>query len=77
MNKDTIPKSSKKDKLLQRFLSGERLTVRTIQQQMWINSPTKMISDLRAEGHRIQDITIKTKNSRYKEYFITAKEGKS
>lgn len=70
MNPNTIPKQTKKDKLLQRFLNGERLTVRTIQQQMWINSPTKMISDLRAEGHCISCIWIETENSRYKEYFL-------
>lgn len=70
MNPNTIPKQTKKDKLLQRFLSGERLTVRTIQQQMWINSPTKMISDLRAEGYDIQFAWLKSKNSRYKEYFL-------
>lgn len=76
MNELIVQKTSKKIKkskqqiLLERLQSGERLTVRKIQQQMWINSPTKAISLLRAEGHKIQDVTIKTKNSRYKEYFI-------
>lgn len=69
-------KQTKKQKLLQRFLNGERLTVRKIQQQMWINSPTKAISLLRADGHLIEDIIVKTKNSHYKEYFMNIKEEK-
>lgn len=82
MNELIVQKTSKKIKkskqqiLLERLQSGERLTVRKIQQQMWINSPTKAISLLRADGHLIEDIIVKTKNSHYKEYFMNIKEEK-
>lgn len=37
-------------------LKNRDLTVREIVTSLWINSPTKIISNLRKQGHNIKDI---------------------
>lgn len=75
MNKPIVtePKAkrkSRKQRVLERLQAGEKLTVRQITMEMWINSPTKVISDLRAESHQIKDYEVKTADSFYKVYYL-------
>lgn len=51
---------TQKQRVLERLQNGERLTVRKIHVDMWINSPTKVLSDLRKDGHEIRKCKVGT-----------------
>lgn len=59
---EATQKASKtqKERVLERLQNGERLSVRKIHTEMWINSPTKVLSDLRKDGHEIRKCRIET-----------------
>lgn len=60
-------KLSQKERVLEEL--GKRdLSVREILTEMWINSPTKVISDLRKEGNNIIDAA--PKGSRFPIYHL-------
>lgn len=65
-----VVEKTQHEKVLERLKNGEHLSVRKIQQKLWINSPTKVISDLRAKGYKIDDYYIKTGKTRYKVYYM-------
>lgn len=69
-----ISRKTQKQRVLERLQKGERLTVRQIINEMWINSPTKVISDLRKAGHEIHDKKVKTAHSHYLVYWMGDKE---
>lgn len=58
-NVDTSGKTQKQ-RVLERLQNGERLSVRKIHTEMWINSPTKVLSNLRKDGHEIRKCRIET-----------------
>lgn len=69
---EATQKASKtqKQRVLERLQNGERLSVRKIHTEMWINSPTKVISDLRKDGHHINRCRVETLNSHFYIYFM-------
>lgn len=69
MTEKSMPKSQRQ-RVLERFQAGEKLTVRKIFNEMKINSPTKVISDLRAKGYNIKDYEVQTEHSFYKVYYL-------
>lgn len=69
-----ISRKTQKQRVLERLQKGERLSVRKIHTEMWINSPTKVISDLRKDGHEIHDKKVKTAHSHYLVYWMGDKE---
>ena len=61
-------KQSQKDRVLDLLREGRTLTVRGIFNELLINSPTKVLSDLRRDGHDIEDVTVKSQGAEYKAY---------
>lgn len=77
MNSDILPKNkhkvntkTQKERVLERLQNGEPLSVRKIHVEMWINSPTKVLSDLCKDGHEIKHERVDTLNSYFNIYYM-------
>lgn len=69
---EATQKASKtqKERVLERLQNGECLSVRQIINEMWINSPTKVVSDLCKDGYDIKKRKVKTNHSHYIVYHM-------
>lgn len=68
-------KNTQMKRLLKLFKTNPTLTVQSINEKLPLNSPRKVISDLRAKGIPIKDRYIEAVNAdgiwtRFKEYWI-------
>lgn len=61
---------SQKKKILELFGKRKAASVRDIFVVCGCNSPTKVISDLRREGYRIEDRWVTKNGKRWKEYYL-------
>ncbi len=66
-------KISKKAIVRDILLNGETITYREIMNELYDNSPRDLIYYLRKEGLKISERWEKSKYSRYKIFFMTAK----
>lgn len=71
MNEQSVTKTvseikTQKERVLERLQAGDVLSVRQIHVEMWINSPTKVMSDLR----KIHGDKIKVHNKTDKRNYV-------
>lgn len=68
-----MDKATQKAKILQYCAEHGSITVRDAFEKLFINSPTKRISELRNSGcYEVTDIEEQRNDTRYKRYFIRA-----
>lgn len=68
--KKKVNTKTQKERVLERLQNGEPLSVRKIHVEMWIDSPTKVLSDLCKDGHEIKNKRVDTLNSYFNIYYM-------